>query len=619
MPTDPVVVKNVDFRGRNVTVTLDRSAKVRGLTLHNAGNKVELEAIGPSIFSTTLPELSERFRTHGERQWALLARTTEGNEVDVYHASVDYLLPGTSCVRLSANSAGKVRLAQRFRRVTVTGATNDRDRLLIIGRIDPPERLKIVLKSSEQTIKPAEYAFHADGSYTAVYDLTTTGAEGGKVAALAGGYHLKYGETTNRADSWVRAAGKLAIRPVNCFTEWNTLRVEGKNSSAVSVIASPPWSASERSKYGRYRLRNKDWGPLTYSIVFESYSGKNANDNPRAIFDAINEIRPEIPLYWSVRDRRVDVPTGGIAIVEGTAEWHKALATSRVLVNNNNFPYYVEKRSGQFYLQTWHGTPIKKLLNDLPRKKTPLTYRRNMKAEAGKWDLLLAQSNESETRLRSAFQYKGEVSVCEYPRNYRILTSKITEDQIKTNLNIDINGKKILYAPTWRDQNRLSAIGTNEDLESIELLADLPNTTVLVRGHHMSKVLPIYNDSVIDVSSYPHVEDLIRIADILVTDFSSVAYDFQLTGKPVLFYAKDREEYVEHRGVYELGENIGKWTSDPSELVVEVGKLLNGSLNATNSGESLDGEVESLAQYLISLARDEKWPVETQKGAFNGC
>ena len=354
MPAYPVVVKNVDFRGRDVTVTVDASANVRGLALHATGNKVELEPIGPSIYSTTLPELPERFRTHGERQWKLSAKTAEGSDVDVYHASVDYLVPDTSCVRLSANPAGKVWLEQRFRRVTVTGATNDRDRLLIIGRIDPPEKLKVVLKSTEQTIEPDESALHADGSFTAVYDLTTTGAEGGKVAALAGGYHLKYGETTNKADSWARAAGKLAIRPVDCFTEWNTLRVEGRSSGAVSVMASPPWSVSERSKYGRFQLRTKDWGPLTAGIVFESYNGKSANDNPRALFDAIKEEFSDIPFYWSVRDRQVDVPTGGIPVVEGTAEWHRAIATSRVWINNNNFPHHVRKLAGQFYLQTWH-------------------------------------------------------------------------------------------------------------------------------------------------------------------------------------------------------------------------------------------------------------------------
>src|SRR5699024_11342887 len=107
----------------------------------------------------------------------------------------------------------------------------------------------------------------------------------------------------------------------------------------------------------------------------------------RAIFEAIRGERDDIPLYWSVRDRRVDVPYGGIPVVEGTVAWHKAMATSRVWVNNNNFPYYVRKREGQFYLQTWHGTPIKKLLLDISRRKVPLSYRRIMHNEVPQWAL----------------------------------------------------------------------------------------------------------------------------------------------------------------------------------------------------------------------------------------
>src|SRR5699024_7522561 len=106
----------------------------------------------------------------------------------------------------------------------------------------------------------------------------------------------------------------------------------------------PPWSESERTKYGSFQLRNKNWGPLSSGIVFESYNGKTANDNPRALFDSIKSTYESLPLYWSVRDRTVDIPKGGIPIVEGTAAWHRALATSKVWINNNNFPYYVQKR-----------------------------------------------------------------------------------------------------------------------------------------------------------------------------------------------------------------------------------------------------------------------------------
>ncbi|WP_434593469.1 bifunctional glycosyltransferase/CDP-glycerol:glycerophosphate glycerophosphotransferase [Brevibacterium sp. 1718] len=586
MPTDPVVVKNVDFRGRDVTVTLDRSENVRGLTLHTAGNKVELEANGPSIFSTTLPELPERFRTHGERQWKLLAKSTEGNDVDVYHASVDYLLPGTSSVRLAANSAGKVRLSQRFRRVTVTGATNDRDRLLIIGRIDPPEKLKVVLKSSEQTIEPDESALHADGSFTAVYDLTTTGAEGGKVAALAGGYHLKYGESTNQADNWARAAGKLAIRPVDCFTEWNTLRVEGRASGAVSVAASPPWSAQERTKYGRFRLREKSWGPLTDGIVFESYNGKSANDNPRALFDAISAVGSDIPLYWSVRDRSIDVPSGGTPIIEGTAGWHRALATSRVWVNNNNFPHYIRKSNSQYYLQTWHGTPIKKLLFDMPRRKVPLTYRRIMKKESADWDLLLAQSDYAASLLRTGLGYIGEIRVAQYPRNIRLFDAIANREKIRDRLGIHPKEQVITIMPTWRNEHKE---GTKLDWSSAMAADRLVKETraqILLRAHHVTQSTEASRLEAIDVSKWEHVEDIIGITDVLITDYSSVVYDFQLTGRPVILYVPDNREYQSERGLYPPEEplltSISAFAITSEQLIESVHAVISSETEYTD-------------------------------------
>ena len=581
MPADPVVVKNVDFRGRDVTVTLDGSANVSGLALHTVGNKVALEANGPSIFFATLPELSDRFQAHGERHWKLTASTRNGHDVDVYHSEVDYLLPGASCVRLAANSAGKVRLAQRFRRVTITGATSDRDRLLIIGRIDPPERLKVVLKSSEQTIEPDESALHADGSFTAVYDLTTTGAEGGIVAALAGGYHVRYGETADKVEGWARVAGKLAIRPVDCFTEWNTLRVEGRDSGAVSVTASPPWSSQERTKYGRFRLREKNWGPLSDGIVFESYNGKSANDNPRALFDAISAERSDIPLYWSVRDRSVDVPNGGTLIVEGTAHWHRALATSRVWINNNNFPYYVKKRQGQYYLQTWHGTPIKKLLWDLPRRKVPVTYRRLMRKEAAQWDLLLAQSHNAAKNLKSGLRYDGEIEIGEYPRNLRLNDEMTDPSLIKRRLGIDSAGKVVLYVPTWRDADRVDEHSSWSASFNENEFAEGTDSTVLVRFHHMTGKRLSPGNRVVDVSDEPFVEDLMRIADLLITDYSSISVDFALTGKPFVYYTPDMHEYSVERGFYrqwDWGHGAMQTIESFEDLVTTCSELLEQSV-----------------------------------------
>ena len=143
------------------------------------------------------------------------------------------------------------------------------------------------------------------------------------------------------------------------------------------------------------RYGHSNGGPINNGLLFESFNGKIRNDSPRALFDAVRKADVQIPLYWSVKDRTVEVPPGGITIVEGTAVWHAAMATTKVLVNNNNFPYYVNKRHGQYYLQTWHGTPIKKLHADMPRRKVSLTYRRLMSGEANQWDLLLDTSRKN--------------------------------------------------------------------------------------------------------------------------------------------------------------------------------------------------------------------------------
>ncbi|WP_181276321.1 bifunctional glycosyltransferase/CDP-glycerol:glycerophosphate glycerophosphotransferase [Brevibacterium oceani] len=586
MPTRPILAKQISCSGRDVTITLDGFTDVKGLTLHGAGMTAPLRAQGRSIFAGTLPELPEKFAAGGERLWSALARTTDDRTVPVHHAAVDYLLPDTSSVRLAPNLAGAVQLSQRFRRVTITGATNDRDRLLLTGRIDPPAKLAVVLKSSEQTVAPAEYSRHADGSFTAVYDLTTTGAEGGIVAAMSGGYHVRFGETAETAERWARAAGKLAIRPVDCFTEWNTLRVESQQSEAVAITASPPWSVKERTKFGRFALRRQDWGPLQPGIVFESYNGKSANDNPRALFDAILSERSDIPLYWSVRDRRVDVPEGGIPVVEGTAAWHRALATSRVWINNNNFPYYVSKRSGQYYLQTWHGTPIKRLLWDIPARKVPLSYRRLMLRQVAQWDTLLAQTEEAANRLRSGLGYNGEILVGEYPRNQRLLKGLCEPVAIRRRLGISPDVPLILYAPTWRERHRVgSAVNWSEYLDPRKL-AEETGATVLTRSHHIAKNRSSKMAGTLDVSAEPHVEDLLAVSDIMVTDYSSVAYDFSLTGRPIVLFAPDEDAYSQERGVYENIEDYPRHTNctSPDEVsrfcVEEIAKISHGGEGA---------------------------------------
>lgn len=575
LPSIPIIAKSVAMRGDLVTVTLSCTPRVRKLELVHHDVIIPLTLDGSSNFSGTLPTMPDRYKTGGERTWCARGQLADGSIGDVYHDEIDYLLPDTGRIRPEPNKEGIVRISQRLQRVSVTGASSDRDRLVITGRIDPPEKLSVLLKSSSQTIEPGVFSLHGDGSFTAVYDLTTFGPEGGRVAALSGGYHVRYGATSETANSWARVAGKLAIRAVDCFTEWNTLRIEGRISGAVAITASPPWSPRERTKYGRFILRGSHWGPTQTGILFESYNGKSTNDNPRALFEAALKIRQDIPLYWSVQDRTVEVPVGGVPVVEGTADWHRVLATTKVWVNNNNFPYYVRKRSDQFYLQTWHGTPIKKLLWDIPRKQVPITYRRLMKSEVPQWDLMLAQSEQAGERLKSGLGYDGPVRIMEYPRNNRLYTAIEQTIEIREKLNIHPSDNVILYAPTWRDHRKWDFnVKGGAFLDPIALAAST-DSIVLVRAHHMVSPGVPQGSNVKDVSFYPQVEELMAISDHLVTDYSSIAYDFAVTGRPVTLYINDFKEYSTSRGLYSHPADLPfEYTDDANVLadIIKTGK-----------------------------------------------
>jgi len=618
VPATPVVAKNVSLHGEKITVALSSAAGIRSIELADGNESHKLRGRSQTIFDGELPTLPDRYKAGGERIWVLRARKEDGRTEDVYYRFVDYLLPDTGRARPEPDIDGKVKISHRAVRVNVTGASSDRDRLMLTGRIDPPQRLNVALKSSGQTIAPSESTVHADGAFTTVYDLTRTGPEGGTVAALAGGYHVRYGTTPETSESWARIAGKLAIRPVDCFTEWNTLRVEGRESGTVAVTASPPWSGQERTKYGRFDLRNRNWGPLTSGIVFESYNGKSANDNPRAIFDAICEERKDIPLYWSIRDRRVDVPCGGIPVVEGTEAWHKAMATSRVWVNNNNFPYYIRKRDGQFYFQTWHGTPIKKLLWDVPARKVPLSYRRLMEKQVPQWDVLLAQSEAAASRLRTGLGYSGPVEVMEYPRNARLIDRLTNWEDTRTRLGVERDEPIVLYVPTWRTDHRSTPDLDWKHYLDIEEFANSIDARLLIRAHHMTNTRNSNSSEIIDVSSCPHIEDIMAITDILVTDYSSVAEDFSITGRQVIKYVPDLVKYQKQQGLYSAGAGSGvegvllrsrkiSVCYKASDLIETVRRVLvegSADTGAMDSAQEITLQMRRVVDTLTSRAKD---------------
>ena len=311
---------------------------------------------------------------------------------------------------------------------------------------------------------------------------------------------------------------------------------------------------------GALRRRQLDWfrgtiyhffrsSKLSNSILFESFQGKVIGDNPYAIFQEVLLRNPSFELLFTMTSK-TKAPEGARGIKHGSIAWLKALATSRVLVNNTNFPGYFRKRDAQRYIQTWHGTPLKRLGRDIVDVVPTGSYLKMMDREASYWDFLVSPSAYCSEIFPSTFGYSGTILETGYPRNDILVNQTQKRDLIRRSLGIADGKQVVLYAPTWRDSQR-TATGNWKPVNFLEgSLGE--NFTVLFRGHtnthsaHSAKVI----GAAIDVTNYKNVAELYLAADVLVTDYSSSMFDFSVTGKPMIFLTPDFDDYVAKRGFY---------------------------------------------------------------------
>lgn len=286
-------------------------------------------------------------------------------------------------------------------------------------------------------------------------------------------------------------------------------------------------------------------GPLENAVFFESFYGRNASCNPLAIDRELARVAPAVTRYWSVVDLSVEVPAGAIAVVEGSPEWWRARGSSRLLVVNDWLRRRFARRPGQRVLQTWHGTPLKRLALHRPGfdpRRAVAVVR-----EARRWNVLLAQNPYAARILTKAYAFfRRPVWVEGYPRNDVLRTDD--GRATRAALGIADGERVILYAPTWRDDRERIV-----DFVDPAALARDVDAVVLVRGH--SRTLLPGEDArgprVVDVTGFPDTARLLAAADALVTDYSSVMFDFSVTGKPMYFLVPDLEHYRgELRGFY---------------------------------------------------------------------
>ena len=360
---------------------------------------------------------------------------------------------------------------------------------------------------------------------------------------------------------WTAAATRRT--PIDWIGPQGRLRLSRTSRGQVWVRRDPPLAFGDRSAHGtrktlslleaRIHAAPRE---LTTRWLFESYGGRYCTDSVAAIDLRLRSENPHVKSVWGVRDSNVAVPQGTTAVLRDSPEYVAALHEADVLVNNANFPHYFRKQNHQFYLQTWHGTPLKKIGQDMPTDNLSLSYRALMKREGPAWDLLLAQNHYAAEILPRALAFCGKTLTVGYPRNDSLKSagSRDRRERTRQRLGIPEGSLVVLYAPTWRESER-SSMGyrLTQFLDYGWANARLGEEVLfLTRGHsntsHSSRGAPQH---VRDVSDYPEINDLYLAADLLITDYSSVMFDFVVTGKPIAFLVPDLDKYRDvTRGLY---------------------------------------------------------------------
>ena len=291
-------------------------------------------------------------------------------------------------------------------------------------------------------------------------------------------------------------------------------------------------------------------------IVYQSFEGRYS-DSPRVLYEAVRARALGHEHVWLADPAyAADFPADAAAVRWGSAEARAALESADLLVANTHTDVVWTKRPETFYLQTWHGTPLKRIHFDV--LWAPEGRLDRLSGDVARWDLLLSPNRISTERLRGAFGFAGEILESGYPRN-DVLTgpsADLVRERTRRELGIPEGKTAVLYTPTWRDD-----VVFGEGRGEIALGLDVDAFTrrfgdshvLLMRTHYFltGRLKAVEHPAVRDLSLRPDVSELYLAADVLVTDYSSTMFDFAVTGKPLVFYPYDLDDFENRvRGFY---------------------------------------------------------------------
>ncbi|GHE82517.1 hypothetical protein GCM10018785_58210 [Streptomyces longispororuber] len=349
----------------------------------------------------------------------------------------------------------------------------------------------------------------------------------------------------------VRVLASLgAALPERRTVEGREVTVGRRFGDRLVIESGSVLAPAERGAYRRHRLRAEHY-PRERAQGLRDAVLYLDGDSPRAVHEELVRRRADVEHLWVTRDQQTAVPPGALGVEEHSAAWYEALARCRRIVAAGHLPDFFERREGQTVVQTWHGAPLKRLGTDL----TDTLYADHRQLDAlprlaRQWSVLVSPARFATAHLRRALAYDGEVLEAGSPRTDLLFAADRAKvaDRVRHELGLAPDKRVVLYAPTYRDH---LAAGPGHfrhesalDFRAAERALGHDHV-LLVRKHPLaSGRLPGARAPFVrDVSAHPRAVELLLVADVLVTDYSSLMFDFAHTGRPMLFHAYDLEHY----------------------------------------------------------------------------
>lgn len=317
-------------------------------------------------------------------------------------------------------------------------------------------------------------------------------------------------------------------------------------------------------------------------VFCESFFGKSYSDSPKYIYEYLSVHDPgKYRFIWVIDRKSVQLPYPHTRVKRFSLRYCYYLARCKYYVFNGRQPEWAVKRSGNVFLQTWHGTPLKRLVFDQEDVSSATArYKLQVYHQSRAWDYLIAPNRYSAEIFRRCFLYQKEMLETGYPRNdiLHAMDRKELSLRIKERIGIPVDKKTLLYAPTWRDDEYYSKgrykFSLQLDLRQMKERLGKEYVLLLRTHYFIADRLDVrgLEDFAFNVSSYDDIAELYLISDVLITDYSSVFFDYANLKRPMLFFMYDLLKYRDIlRGFYiNIEEELPGPILSTSEEVVEA-------------------------------------------------